>query len=397
MGHSTLDISTPKSLDYQLTSTPSSTDFQRVVGPATSSSSSSSQFKAAPTALPCSDVPTVNNNKSFNLLDLELIQHWSTRTYMTMSSRFASHVVWRDTVFAEGLRHDFVLHSIIATSALHKATFLPKSSEAYAEYSKVALAYQNLALASFIPAVSKPSEENGIALFALSLFLTIWAFASRRLPEGLNNVKLELSHGDSSPGIFCAPHTPTAQFIEIVMIVRGVYAVIKETDKWLQGNIEELLRYPRTEELPQHSPDILEAFDTLQRAVEDPQRLPVGDEGQSLRELYLTQLQALRDISRCRTVVEWDGHIFSWIIMAPPAFVDCLKQGQPMALAIFTYWAAVLRCMDHHWWATGWPYSLVADLVNVLDSTWDPVLDWPKKQVGLKFQTTPAFESRRLG
>ncbi|KAK5047385.1 hypothetical protein LTR84_006908 [Exophiala bonariae] len=397
MAHSTLDISTPKSMDYQLTSTPTSADPQRLAGPTISSSASALKFMPAPMPLPSSELPTSNGTKAFNLLDLELIHHWSTKTYMTMSSRFASHVVWRDTIFAEALRHDFVLQSIIATSALHKATLLPKSSEAYAEYSKVALAYQDLALARFIPAVSKPSEENGIALFALSLFLTVWAFASRRLPEGLNNVRLELSHGDSPPGIFCAPHTPTAQFIEIVMIVRGVYAVIKETDKWLQGNIEELLRYPRNEELPQHSPDVLEAFDTLQRAVEDSQRLPVGDEGQILRELYLTQLQALRDISRCRTVVEWDGHIFSWIIMAPPAFINCLMQGQPMALAIFAYWAAILRCMDHHWWATGWPYILVADLVNVLDSTWDTVLDWPKKQVGLKFQSTPAFESRRLG
>lgn len=383
-GHS-LDSSTPKSLDYQ--STPSSVDPQRLA--------ITSKFKV-PTVL-TSEPPTLNGNQRFNLLDLELIQHWSTRTYMTMSSRLASHLVWRDTIFAEGLRHDFVLHSIIATSALHKATLLPKSSDAYAEYSKVALAYQNLALASFIPEVSRPNEDNGIALFTLSLFLTIWAFASRRLPEGFNNVKLELSHGDSSPGIFCDAHTPTAQFIEIIMIVRGVYAVIRETDRWLQGDIEELLRYPRNDELPPNSLDIVEAFDLLQRAVEDRQLVPSGDENQSLRELYLQQLQSLRDVARCRSVVEWDGHIFSWVIMAPPAFVDCLKQGQPMALAMFAHWAAALRCMDHHWWATGWPYSLVADLVNVLDSSWDAIMDWPKKQVGLKFQSTPAFENRRLG
>lgn len=390
MGQS-LDVSTPKSLDYPSTTTPTSADPQHLA-----STAASSKFRPPSTALP-SEVPILNGNKHFNLLDLELIQHWSTRTYMTMSSRFASHVVWRDTIFAEGLRHEFVMHSIIATAALHKATLLPKTSEAYAEYSKVALAYQSLALASFIPAVSKPTEDNGIALFALSLFLTIWAFSSRRLPEGLNHVKLELAHGASSPGIFCAPHTTIAQFIEIIMIVRGVYAVIRETDKWLQGDIEELLRYPRPEDLPPHSPDIVEAFDVLQRAVNDPQRMPIGEENQHLRELYLAQLQSLRETARCRSVVEWDGHIFSWIIMAPPAFVDCLKLGQPMALAIFAHWAAVLRCMDHHWWATGWPYSLVADLVNVLDSTWDPVLDWPKQQVGLKFQSTPAFEGRRLG
>ncbi|EXJ90345.1 hypothetical protein A1O1_03444 [Capronia coronata CBS 617.96] len=335
--------------------------------------------------------------KQFDLLDLELIQHYSTRTYMTMSSRLSTHVVWRDTIFAEALRHDFLLHGLMATSALHKATMQPKTSDAYAEYSKVALAHQNAALAGYIPAVSKPTQDNGIALFSVSLLLTVWAFASKRLPEGLNSVKLEFDQGDGSPGITLPLHSPTADFIEIIMILRGIHAVIRETDSWLQGDIEELLRYPRDADLPPHSADVVEAFEVLARAIDDPHLTPLLEhEGSnSTKSLCLEQLERLRTISRCRSVVEWDGHIFSWLIMAPLPFIHCLKQGNPMALALFAHWAAIFQCMDHHWWATGWAYSLVAEVSSLLDPIWGPYLDWPRKQVGLAFQEGATFDGHR--
>ena len=340
----------------------------------------------------------MNDEKRYDLLDLELIQHYSTRTYMTLSSRLASHAVWRDTIFAEALQHEYLLHGLMATAALHKATLQPKSSDAYAEYSKVALAHQNAALAGFIPEVSKPNQDNGIALFSVSLLLTIWAFASKRLPEGLNSVKLDLGRGEASPGVTLPLHSPTGDFIEIIMILRGIYAVIRETNSWLQGDIAELLRYPRPEDLPPHSPEVEDAFSNLRHAVDDSQlsSLWEGEDPQAMRNLLLEQLAELRTISRCRSVVEWDGHIFSWLIMAPPAFIHCLKRSNPLALAIFAHWAAMFRCMDHHWWANGWGYSLVMDVSSMLDHVWARYMDWPRRQVGLVFQGGGAYDGRRM-
>jgi hypothetical protein len=181
------------------------------------------------------------------------------------------------------------------------------------------------------------------------------------------------------------------------MIVRGIYAVIQTTDTWLQGDIEELLRYPRPEDLPPHSPEVNEAFDLLAKVIDDPQLVVQKSENESLKTLYEEQLDALRRISRCRSVVEWDGHIFSWLIMAPPTLIHCLKQAQPMALALFAYWAAMLRCMDHHWWAAGWPWSLVVDVSSRLDPAWSRYLEWPRKQVGLVFQDGSTYDSRKNG
>lgn len=345
-----------------------------------------------------SNVPEPSLSKNvFGLMELELVHHYSTRTYMTLSSRLATHQVWRDTVFQEGLRHQFLLHGIMATSVLHKALSLPSSSEEYAECLKVALAYQDAGLAAYIPAVSTPNAKNAIALFSFSLLLTIWAFASRRLPESLKSVKREFTAGDTPPGVLFPAHSPTSEFITIITMLRGIYAVMNETGAWLQGEIEELTRYPSQGDLPPHSPEVNEAFDLLAEALKayQPKGVPRDEEFERARQICEQHLETLRNVTRCRSVVEWDGHIFSWLIMSPPEFISLLKSGNDMALVLFAYWASFLNCMDHHWWANGWAYSLVVDVSNLLDSDWSSVLDWPRRQIGLVSQDGGIYDNRR--
>ena len=153
-----------------------------------------------------------------------------------------------------------------------------------------------------------------------------------------------------------------------------------------------MLRYPREGDLPPHPPDVEEAYDILAEAIKTHQDPDLGE----FKELCVEQATRLRTISRCRSVVEWDGHIFSFFIMAPIAFINCIKRGNPMALAVFAHWAACFRCMDHHWWANGWPQTLVHDISNLLDMrVWSKAMEWPRQQCGLLFQDGASYEPRR--
>ncbi|RMZ87492.1 hypothetical protein DV736_g5281, partial [Chaetothyriales sp. CBS 134916] len=322
--------------------------------------------------------PPASLGPSFSLREIELIHHYCTRTYITLNSRITTHVIFRDTIFKESLRHEFLLHAIMGTSALHKAVMLPCSSEDFEEYAKVALTHQNAALAGYIPAVSRPSEQNGIALFSLSLLLTVWAFATKDLPENLKKAGMALTSLSGDPDVLLPIGSPTLQFVEIIMILRGIYSVMKETDQWLQGDIEELLRYPQVHELPSHPLEVEKAYDLL-----DQELRAFNSDDVEAKELCIEQISRLREISRCRSVVEWDGHIFSFFVMAPPSFINLIKRGNPMALVIFAYWSACFRCMDHHWWANGWSQTLVHDVSRLIDmNAWAKAMGWPKLQCG---------------
>jgi hypothetical protein len=204
------------------------------------------------------------------------------------------------------------------------------------------------------------------------------AFASKELPENLKKAGMTLS-SVTGPDVRLPAGSPTLQFVEIIMILRGIFSVIQSTNRWLQGDIEEMLRYPQSQDLPAHTSDLSRAFDVLDEDVRNCSDI----EDEETKHMYLEQISRLRDISRCRTTIEWDGHMFSFFVGATPAFINGIKQGNAIALAIFAHWGACLRCFDHHWWANGWGMTLVHDICSIIDlNTWSRVMEWPMRQCG---------------
>jgi len=325
--------------------------------------------------------------QTFSPLDLELIHYYSTQTYMTMTSKLTAHLVWRDVIFREGLKHSFLLHALMATAALHKATHHAEDSEKHAAYIKVAFSYQNAALAGYIPALSSPSEDNAVALFTLSALLTIWLFGSKRLPEALNAVKLSTSPNFLPQMAKTSENEPT-DFLEILTLVQGINAVVKQTIHWLWGSgVDPLLRPPNEAELPPVSPEVEISFQRLKRRIMDASVIKAEYPGTAEEErtaIYMERLDALRKVSRARTVLEHDQQVFAWPVTSASSYIDLVRQRDPIAIALFIHWAACFRCLDHLWWAKGWSYRLVKDASSLLDDNWADVLAWPRKEVGLE-------------
>ena len=325
--------------------------------------------------------------QSFSPLDLELIHYYSTQTYMTMTSKLTAHLVWRDVIFQEGLKHSFLLHALMATAALHKATHHSEDSEKHAAYVKVAFSYQNAALAGYIPALSSPNEDNAVALFTLSALLTIWLFGSKRLPEALNAVKLN-SSPNFLPRIAKTSENDPRDFLEILTLVQGINAVVKQTIHWLWGSaIDPLLRPPHEAELPPVSPEVETSFQKLRGRIMGASLVKaenIGTAPGERIEIYLERLHALRRVSRARTVLEHDQQVFAWPVTSNSPYIDLVRQREPIAIALFIHWAACIRCLDHLWWAKGWAYRLVKDTSCLLDDSWADVLHWPRKEVGLE-------------
>lgn len=326
--------------------------------------------------------------QAFSHLDLELIHYYSTQTYMTMTSKLQAHLVWRDVIFHQGLKHNFLLHALMATAALHKATNHAEDSEIHAAYTKVAFSYQNAALAGYIPALSNPSEDNAIALFILSALLSIWLFGSKKLPEALNNVKLSGTQNFFPQLVKPASENEPTDFIELLTLVQGINAVVKQTIHWLRGsNIDPLLKPPDDNELPPSPPDIEASFAKLQSRIDNAgsvlQSLPENVVRERI-EIYRERLDTLRKVSRARTVLQHDQQVFAWPVTSDPPYIDLIRQRDPIATATFIHWAACFKCLDHLWWAKGWSFRLVRDAAALLDESWDDVLAWPRKEVGLE-------------
>lgn len=329
-----------------------------------------------------------SQQQGFSHLDLELIHYYSTQTYMTLTSKLTAHLVWRDVIFQEGLKHNFLLHALMATAALHKATNHAEDSETHSTYIKVAFQYQNLALSGYIPELNRPNEDNAIALFILSALLTIWLFGSKKLPEALTGVHLSGSPG-FLPQILRSGFdgNKSTDFLEILTLVQGINAVVKQTIHWLRGGvIDPLLKPPRESELPPNPPDIESSFSKLRLRIESLNVDQAQLSEQAVieqREIYLERLTNLRHVARARTVLEHDQQVFAWPVTSEAAFLDLIRQSEPIAIALFIHWSAIFRTLEHLWWAKGWSFRLVKDASLLLDASWADVLAWPRKEVGL--------------
>lgn len=306
---------------------------------------------------------------------------------MTMTSKLTAHLVWRDIIFREGLKHDFLLHALMATAALHKATNHAEDTETHAAYIKVAFSYQNAALAGYIPALNRPNEDNAIALFILSALLSIWLFGSKKLPEALNGVKFTTTPSFFPHMVKPASDNEPTDFLEILTLLQGIGAVVKQTNQWLHdSNVDPLLKPPLDGELPPNPPDIEASFQMMQNRIESTKNLQVdvaGHINKSKAETNLERLNALRYIARARTVLEHDQQVFAWPVMSELPYIELIRQRDSMAIAIFVHWAACFRCLDHLWWAKGWSYRLVKDASALLDDSWNEILAWPRKEVQL--------------
>lgn len=332
--------------------------------------------------------PTSVSPHGFNHLDLELIHYYSTQTYMTMTSKLTAHLVWRDVIFKEALKHNFLLHALMATAALHKATNHAEDSEIHVSYVKTAFQYQNAALAGYIPALSHPTEDNAIALFTLSALLTIWLFGSKRLPEAMSNVNLNNASTFLPQTLQTSSEYESTDSLELLTRIQGINAVVKQTLHWLIGGImSPLLEPPGENELPPNPPELMTSFQRLGSRIANINSSNTGlPEAivQERKELYTERLNHLMRVARFRTVLQADQHLFSWPVSCGPVYVDLIRRRETTALALFVHWAACFRCMDHLWWAKGWSFRLVKEASSFLNASWADVLAWPCKEVGLE-------------
>lgn len=87
----------------------------------------SSGFEYGPAAGP----PSFPNGTHSPARDLELMHHYCTMTSSTMGLREDVRHVWRVVIPQEGYENPFVMHGILALSAMHKVYLLPDKRQTY--------------------------------------------------------------------------------------------------------------------------------------------------------------------------------------------------------------------------------------------------------------------------
>jgi len=346
-------------------------------------SSVSSSF-ATPTnqlVLPSFHTGLLNGHQSaINMLDLTLMHHWSVKAGVTITNHTHIKELWRVQVPSLATRHPFLMHALLAISALHlnHENAEPSKSNLYLS---TASQHHEYAVRGTADCLAHISRDNCDALVVSSCLVVIYSFITSRIDE-------VGSHGPS-------------QIASWVPLLRGVHSILKQVWHWVSdGPLSPLLhQYKRTTSDDRLDPEAERIIQSLYGLCRD-RSLPGSNElsDAATSTAYMTAIAGLR---RSFTIVaegeSSDGNIFVWLVDVSAKYVELLAEHRPRAMVIFLHFCALFSLAEGFWWSKGSALFELRKCEQYLTEEWLPWIEWPKQRI-LTGEIGPEFPSfTRLG
>ncbi|MCJ1281755.1 hypothetical protein MMC26_001078 [Xylographa opegraphella] len=289
------------------------------------------------------------------LLDLSLMRHYALTTSLLLAGRTSFNVYWQDVIPQEAESHPFLMHGLLAITALHLANSHPSQQRFYYD---VAVRHQDMAIILFRPTLSALTEENSAAVFAYSAVAAMIAFA---LPQV-----------SGTP-----PADPIADLLAIFKLMRGIYAVLDVARGSIaRSKLGPLIAFEQDLAMLPAPTDAVGALHAL------AERNRVATEDELVREVYGSVIRNLLSVFEQQlTSMSSRARAFSWPIMITSAFPVALARREPMALAILAHYGVILHDSRECWWFGTWGRWVVDAVSGALPQEWQVAIQWPKDKI----------------
>ena len=298
------------------------------------------------------DLPQTSDVAAVSWDDLELLHHYLTDTYTTLAIRNDLRQMWQVAVPKMGIKHRFMMHSLLSVTALHIASSHPPSHSSYIDR---AIRHHNIALQQYSHALRNMTQQNSASLIACSTLIAIVA---------LNLVVLK-PHKEASG--------PVEEIIGIFSLLRGVPVLLEEMWNWVQqSEVSPLFAGRELDDEVILPDDVAQAIKLL----EERNRQWSGEISE--RETYA---RAIRELENCFKL-SWSknrdsGMVLSWPISVGKEYIALLASRQPMALVILAHYAVALDQIRDTWRAKGWGNNLIQEVYLEVKGDWKSLIAWP--------------------
>ncbi|KAJ5984670.1 hypothetical protein N7481_006769 [Penicillium waksmanii] len=257
-----------------------------------------------------------------------------------------------------GLRHPFVMHSILAISALHLSRHCSEPRRQV--YIDIGVRYHSNALTLFIPLLSDVTLENCDGLFACSFLVSSFSFALQCLDTQ-------------------APSILMSKVIEVFKLVRGTASIAASARPWIeQGDMRPILKLTQCAQrtaLSRHVHEVhgrLEAIINHQADEHCPAQLSA-----STRAVVVRSTGHLLEIFDFSIASDNQAAILAWPAIIDAEYFQLLRQIEPMSLVTLAHYGAILHIMTSTWWMAGWGKFLVNVAAAYLNETVRSEITWP--------------------
>lgn len=266
-----------------------------------------------------------------------LMYHYSAFTSKELAQTDVIRHIWQYDVLDEAVKHPFLMHGILALSALHLADKDPESAD---EYLPLSIQHQNLAISAFRNALARITQDNCNAVFAQAAVVSMSCklfscIKARRHP----------------------PYMPSLEdIIEPYTLTRGVGEVVGVANHWLRkGPFAPMLQ---AHEIPEAKdfelpPSTISHFESMR----DLFRQTV-ENGQELAALF----EALAELERIyKETAYWKvrvhlnpGTMWKWPSFTPKEYMTLLRLHHPQALLVYAHFVMLSALHNTYWYFRDW-------------------------------------------
>ncbi|KAF4973872.1 hypothetical protein FZEAL_9172 [Fusarium zealandicum] len=295
---------------------------------------------------------------------LRLLHHYDTAVCAILAEDEATVEVWKKIVPEAAFSHEFLMHGLLALSALHYAQSHPSQRR---EYGLISSHYQSLALQIFATKLQDISEDNFEPYFFLATFIFILSMRS-------------ISDRQDSQ----SPADPS-DISQSFMLLQGIKSIceFKPIETWSRdGPLAPLME--REEPTPvNHTGAFQTRMDRLYTLARDlsPTFSAINEQSscllaiESLRTTQANCIAADTPSSRAR-------RIWLWPVSLTHYFIELISQKHHVALIILAHYAALARPFEHpHWMNREWSSNVFASVENALEEKWHEWISWPKRSL----------------
>ncbi|CZR52466.1 uncharacterized protein PAC_02343 [Phialocephala subalpina] len=296
--------------------------------------------------------------------DLELLHHFSTITYTTLSDRHDLREMWRIQIPKMALKQRFMMHSLFSVTALHIACSAPLESQS--SYIDRAIRHHNIALRHLSAELHNITRENGASLFICATLIVVFSL----------NLAFSRPHQE--------PTGTVEEILGIFRLLRGVRLVLAGMWEWARESEIAPMFVDRdidhTISLPG---DVTAALCLLEERNRHLSK-PASD-----TEAYNMAIQGLKDSFKVISssndpgtrLNRDDGMVLGWPITCNQEYIALLGSRQPLALVILAHYAVILHEMRDSWWVREWGSQLIHDVHQIVGDYWQDLMDWPIHRV----------------
>ena len=290
-----------------------------------------------------------------NLIQLELMHHYSIYTSSTLLDATDPGLNWDAVVPHQALSHEFLMHAVLAVSALHIVHLrgLTESTEGYLVQAR---SHHNEAFKLFRSDITEITSKNCTAAVTFSVLVLIFSCGTSQLVDPLQ------------------PHNPIDNMITLLKSFRGYWKLFSSLQHWISmgplGGLPPLRSIGR---LPfrfqtDSAMEALSALEILNAASPDS-----DEDKQTYQDTIINIKQSLQNGCALPRVL--------WSVTVSDEYMMLLEQNRPMALIILAHGA--VHHAPYRWFVHNLGPETVKFIERLLDPEWKPFLAWPLRELGL--------------